>query len=234
MRDRIAGHVVHARNRRAGGSTSSAGEGRLGDVRGWVHEFQWKGRQADAHPRTCWQAAPRERESRLSKENVKPSGRQIGKLSHSNPCFLFDYGGYFHQLRNTKKSSQRLKDSLLEQDLALPLCLLMAQQKNCILYREQEASHLKLVGKLYDQADVAFFLARPMFGHQITLQRYVDAVDQVMSQVVENVRPLHPAKTWEDLSPQFYVTFWSLSMYDLYVPTSSYQREMQKLRGIQF
>nr|XP_037284733.1 THO complex subunit 2-like [Rhipicephalus microplus] len=356
---------------------------------------------------------------RLSKENVKPSGRQIGKLSHSNPCFLFDYilsqiqtwdnlivpvvdslkyltmlsydvlaycviealsspekdrmkhdgtsismwlqslasfcgavfkkysidltgllqlvanqlkaersldllvlkeivqkmtgiesteqatqdqleamcggellkaeGGYFHQLRNTKKSSQRLKESLLEQDLALPLCLLMAQQKNCILYREQEASHLKLVGKLYDQcqdtlvqfcsflssslsteeyagrlpsvdlllskfhvqADVAFFLARPMFGHQINLkfdeakrkdksfktlaaaqklQRYVDAVDQVMSQVVENVRPLHPTKTWEDLSPQFYVTFWSLSMYDLYVPTSSYQREIQKLR----
>lgn len=356
---------------------------------------------------------------RLSKENVKPSGRQIGKLSHSNPCFLFDYilsqiqtwdnlivpvvdslkyltmlsydvlaycvvealsspekdrmkhdgtsismwlqslasfcgavfkkysidltgllqlvanqlkaersldllvlkeivqkmtgiesteqatqdqleamcggellkaeGGYFHQLRNTKKSSQRLKDSLLEQDLALPLCLLMAQQKNCILYREQEASHLKLVGKLYDQcqdtlvqfcsflssslsteeyagrlpsvdqllsrfhvqADVSFFLARPMFGHQINLkfdeakrkdksfktmaaaqklQRYVDAVDQVMSQVVENIRPLHPAKTWEDLSPQFYVTFWSLSMYDLHVPTSSYQREMQKLR----
>lgn len=356
---------------------------------------------------------------RLSKENVKPSGRQIGKLSHSNPCFLFDYilsqiqtwdnligpvvdslkyltmlsydvlaycvvealsssekdrmkhdgtsislwlqslasfcgavfkkysidltgllqlvanqlkaersldllvlkeivqkmtgiesteqatqdqleamcggellkaeGGYFHQLRNTKKSSQRLKEALLEQDLALPLCLLMAQQKNCILFRDQEASHLKLVGKLYDQcqdtlvqfcsflssclsteeyagrlppvdqlllrfhvqSDVAFFLARPMFGHQINLkfddakrkdksfktlpvaqklQRYVDAVDQVMSQVVESVRPLHPAKTWEDLSPQFYVTFWSLSMYDLHVPTSSYQREVQKLR----
>ncbi|KAH9373714.1 hypothetical protein HPB48_018641 [Haemaphysalis longicornis] len=340
---------------------------------------------------------------RLSKENVKPSGRQIGKLSHSNPCFLFDYilsqiqtwdnligpvvdslkyltmlsydvlaycvvealsssekdrmkhdgtsislwlqslasfcgavfkkysidltgllqlvanqlkaersldllvlkeivqkmtgiesteqatqdqleamcggellkaeGGYFHQLRNTKKSSQRLKEALLEQDLALPLCLLMAQQKNCILFRDQEASHLKLVGKLYDQcqdtlvqfcsflssclsteeyagrlppvdqlllrfhvqSDVAFFLARPMFGHQINLkfddakrkdksfktlaaaqklQRYVDAVDQVMSQVVES----------------FYVTFWSLSMYDLHVPTSSYQREVQKLR----
>ncbi|XP_077518841.1 THO complex subunit 2-like protein isoform X3 [Amblyomma americanum] len=354
---------------------------------------------------------------RLSKENVKPSGRQIGKLSHSNPCFLFDYilsqiqtwdnlivpvvdslkyltmlsydvlaycvvealcspekdrmkhdgtsislwlqslasfcgavfkkysidltgllqlvanqlkaersldllvlkeivqkmtgiesteqatqdqleamcggellkaeGGYFHQLRNTKKSSQRLKDALLEQDLALPLCLLMAQQKNCILYREQEASHLKLVGKLYDQcqdtlvqfcsflssslsteeyagrlppvdqllsrfhvqADVAFFLARPMFGHQINLKfdevkrkdksfktlagaqkRYVDCVDQVMAQVVDSVRPLHTVKTWEDLSPQFYVTFWSLSMYDLHVPSTSYQREMQKLR----
>ena len=28
---------------------------------------------------------------RLSKENVKLSGRQIGKLSHSNPSFLFQY-----------------------------------------------------------------------------------------------------------------------------------------------
>lgn len=28
---------------------------------------------------------------RLSKENVKQSGRQIGKLSHSNPTYLFEY-----------------------------------------------------------------------------------------------------------------------------------------------
>lgn len=28
---------------------------------------------------------------RLTKENVKQSGRQIGKLSHSNPTILFDY-----------------------------------------------------------------------------------------------------------------------------------------------
>lgn len=28
---------------------------------------------------------------RLSKENVKLSGRQIGKLSHSNPSYLFEY-----------------------------------------------------------------------------------------------------------------------------------------------
>ncbi|KAH7940116.1 hypothetical protein HPB52_021865 [Rhipicephalus sanguineus] len=31
---RVVVHVVHARSRRAGGSTSSAGEGRPGDVRG--------------------------------------------------------------------------------------------------------------------------------------------------------------------------------------------------------
>lgn len=28
---------------------------------------------------------------RVSKENVKPLGRQIGKLSHCAPGFLFDY-----------------------------------------------------------------------------------------------------------------------------------------------
>ncbi|KAK6972334.1 THO complex subunit 2 [Biomphalaria glabrata] len=28
---------------------------------------------------------------RLSKETVKPSGRQLGKLSHSNPSIVFEY-----------------------------------------------------------------------------------------------------------------------------------------------
>jgi THO complex subunit 2 len=60
-------------------------------------------------------------------------------------------GGYFGQIRNTKKSSQRLKDALLDHDLALPLCLLMAQQRNGVIFQEGGEKHLKLVGKLYDQ-----------------------------------------------------------------------------------
>ncbi|KAF4523129.1 hypothetical protein B566_EDAN003144 [Ephemera danica] len=59
--------------------------------------------------------------------------------------------GYFSQARNTKKSSSRLKEALAEQNLAVALCLLMAQQRYCVEYRETENSHLKLVGKLYDQ-----------------------------------------------------------------------------------
>lgn len=116
-------------------------------------------------------------------------------------------GGYFNQVRNTRKSSLRLKESLLENDMAMPMCILMAQQRSCILFNVQEHSHLKLVGKLYDQcqetlvqygsflstslsiddyvkslpslenllteynlsADVAFFLARPMIIHHITV-----------------------------------------------------------------
>lgn len=74
---------------------------------------------------------------------------QLAALSGGE--LLRQEGGYFNQVRNTRKSSLRLKDALLENNLAIPLCVLMAQQRNCILFREQEHSHLKLVGKLYDQ-----------------------------------------------------------------------------------
>ncbi|XP_043865213.1 THO complex subunit 2 isoform X1 [Drosophila mojavensis] len=200
--------------------------------------------------------------------------------------------GYFSQVRNTKKSSNRLKEALANNDLAVTLCLLMAQQKHCVIYRETAAhSHLKLVGSLYDQCqdalvqfgtflgstysvdeyverlpsiitmlreyhintDVAFFLARPMFTHQINqkydqlrkadpnakklttaqkLQKYLEATQLIMNPIVESVRPLHSAKVWEDISPQFLVTFWSLSMYDLHVPNEIYQREIGKLKQL--
>lgn len=65
-------------------------------------------------------------------------------------------GGYFNQVRNTRKSSVRLKHTLLESNLAMPLCILMAQQRNCILFSEQKHSHIKLVGKLYDQVSVYY------------------------------------------------------------------------------
>jgi THO complex subunit 2 len=197
--------------------------------------------------------------------------------------------GYFSQVRNTKKSSQRLKDALASGDLSVALCLLIAQQKNCVIYRETSDSHPKLVGKLYDQCqdtlvqfgnflgstysveeyverlpsihsmlqeyhinfDVAFFLARPMFTHAINQkydqlrkadtslkkltssqkqEKYLEATSYVMGPIVESVRPLHSSKVWEDISPQFLVTFWSLSMNDLQTPTESYQREINKLK----
>ncbi|XP_046395429.1 THO complex subunit 2 isoform X2 [Ischnura elegans] len=200
--------------------------------------------------------------------------------------------GYFSQVRNTKKSSQRLKEALGEQNLAVALCLLMAQQRYCVVYRETENSHLKLVGKLYDQCqdtlvqfgtflasslsveeyttklpsihsmladyhihtDVAFFLARPMFTNAINIkfdalrkadpnckkmsaqmkyQKYVEAAAEIMGPVVESIRPLHPPKVWEDISPQFLVTFWSLTMYDLHVPVESYQKEIAKIKALQ-
>lgn len=204
---------------------------------------------------------------------------------------LRNEAGYFSQVRNTKKSSQRLKDALACNDLAVALALLIAQQKHCVIYRETTHSHLKLVGKLYDQcqdtlvqfgtflglnysveeyierlpsihamlqeyhihSDVAFFLARPMFSHAINqkydqlrksdsngkkittsqkLDKYMEATLFVMEPIANSVLPLHPAKVWEDISPQFLCTFWSLSMYDLQVPTDSYTKEINKIKQL--
>ncbi|KAF7244895.1 THO complex subunit 2 [Varanus komodoensis] len=392
---------------------------------------QWKNETYNSHPllvKVKAQTIDRAKYimKRLTKENVKPSGRQIGKLSHSNPTILFDYilsqiqkygnlitpvvdslkyltslnydvlaclasfcgavfrkypielagllqyvanqlkagkrqdtydpvplfvlmlfhsfdllilkevvqkmagieiteemtmeqleamtggeqlkaeGGYFGQIRNTKKSSQRLKDALLDHDLALPLCLLMAQQRNGVIFQEGGEKHLKLVGKLYDQAiffctfftefpmslcfsaqchdtlvqfggflasnlstedyikrvpsidvlcnefhtphDAAFFLSRPMYAHHISskydelkkaekgnkqqqkVHKYITSCEHVMAPVHDAVISLHLPKVWDDISPQFYATFWSLTMYDLAVPRSSYEREVNKLK----
>ena len=57
---------------------------------------QWKNDSHLHHPRLmCARADVIERAKyimkRLAKENVKQLGRQLGKLSHSNPGALFEY-----------------------------------------------------------------------------------------------------------------------------------------------
>lgn len=61
--------------------------------------------------------------------------------------------------------------------------------------------------------------------------KYVAACEQVMKPVHESVVSLHPARVWDDLRPQFYATFWSLTMYDLAVPHAAYEREVNKLKA---
>lgn len=49
-----------------------------------------------------------------------------------------------------------------------------------------------------------------------------------MEPVDKSIIPLHPLKIWEDISPKFLSTFWSLTMYDLYVPDETYQQVINK------
>jgi len=48
-------------------------------------------------------------------------------------------------------------ESLQDHDLAIPLCLLMSQQRQGIVFQQpvdhqfEDKRHLKLIGKLYDQ-----------------------------------------------------------------------------------
>lgn len=66
---------------------------------------------------------------------------------------------------------------------------------------------------------------------QQKVHKYVAACEQVMTPVHEAVVSLHPARVWDDLRPQFYATFWSLTMYDLAVPHAAYEREVNKLKA---
>lgn len=45
-----------------------------------------------------------------------------------------------------------------------------------------------------------------------------------------NVKNLGSSQVWEDISPQFFTTFWSLTMYDLHVPEAMYEKEIAKLK----
>lgn len=224
-------------------------------------------------------------------------------LALSGGEVLRNEGGYFNQVRNTRKSSMRLKEALLESNLAWPLCILIAQQRNCIVFEDQDHSHLKLIGKLYDQcqetlvqygsflssnlsmddyigglpsldqliqeyylsSDVAFFLIRSMITYKIhtkaeetiradaktankasskdsdkqaqqeqkskaRLQAFADAWESEFDQAAESMDKVPNRKLWEDISPRFFVTFWTLTTYDLEVPKISYDKEIDRLR----
>jgi THO complex subunit 2 len=51
-----------------------------------------------------------------------------------------------------------------------------------------------------------------------------------MQPVIDLARTLHPLKTWEDISPLFYTTFWTLSMSDCFVPTIAYEKQRTSLK----
>ena len=51
-----------------------------------------------------------------------------------------------------------------------------------------------------------------------------------MAPVHEAVVSLHVSKVWDDIGPQFYATFWSLTMYNLAFPHTSYEQEVNKLK----
>ena len=39
----------------------------------------------------------------------------------------------------------------------------------------------------------------------------------------------HAQASWESLTPEMYGLFWTLTVHDIYVPTKTYEREMEKV-----
>lgn len=67
-----------------------------------------------------------------------------------------------------------MKEALAVDNLAVALCLMMAQQRYCVVYRETEKSHLKLVGKLYDQVSREFIHLESLFYVEISVLKNPD------------------------------------------------------------
>ncbi|KUI55200.1 THO complex subunit 2 [Cytospora mali] len=59
--------------------------------------------------------------------------------------------------------------------------------------------------------------------------RKSDPITDVLQPVVDTIQNMLPSGTWQYISPEFYVTFWSLSLGDLHVPNSSYEAEHDRL-----
>ncbi|KAI9842325.1 MAG: THO complex subunit 2 [Sclerophora amabilis] len=52
----------------------------------------------------------------------------------------------------------------------------------------------------------------------------------VLRPLMERITATLPEETWSRMSVSFYVTFWQLSLYDIQVPTKSYEEELVRLK----
>ncbi|OMO85127.1 hypothetical protein CCACVL1_10420 [Corchorus capsularis] len=50
----------------------------------------------------------------------------------------------------------------------------------------------------------------------------------VWAELLDTVKTMLPSKAWNNLSPDLYVTFWGITLYDLYVPRNRYESEIAK------
>lgn len=91
---------------------------------------------------------------------------------------LRNEAGQFTAARNVKKPSIRLKEALLDNHLYLPLSIIIAQQRSCIVFKfgAQRIEHLKLIGSLYDQVNkiktnISIFISYFLF-YSVKIQWY--------------------------------------------------------------
>ena len=78
----------------------------------------------------------------------------------------------------------------------------------------------ELVGKHKIEPEVAFHISRSV------LDKHYGGAEGIVTAVKEKL----PPSTWELISPQLYATFWSLSLYELDLPRSTYDATMAKIQ----
>ena len=91
----------------------------------------------------------------------------------------------------------------------------------------------------YSCSEVAFFICRPAIA-ELDSQQQLTATEgpagKKGSPAKEGALDSHaicavlPTATWNVLSPRLYATFWSLSLYDIFVPKQRYEAETRRLK----
>lgn len=61
---------------------------------------------------------------------------------------------------------------------------------------------------------------------------YIQAVEESASTILSETKLLYPDKIWEDITVQLFVTFWSLSAYDLIMPSEKYDTEIARIKEV--
>ena len=102
--------------------------------------------------------------------NMEVTEDQLNALAGGD--ILKTEGGYFGLIRNVKKPSMRLRETLIDHKLALPLCLLMSTHRAHIVFKEGVGQHLKLVGKLTDQCHDTLFLFGDFLSTNLSMEEY--------------------------------------------------------------
>ena len=103
--------------------------------------------------KTCDLYLLREIITKMSGVEISSSVTREQLEAASGGELLRNEAGQFNAARNVKKPSIRLKEALLDNHLYLPLSIIIAQQRSCIVFKfgAQKSEHLKLIGSLYDQ-----------------------------------------------------------------------------------
>ncbi|CAA2977119.1 THO complex subunit 2, partial [Olea europaea subsp. europaea] len=96
-------------------------------------------------------------------------------------------GAYFNQVKNTRKSSARLREALIVSRLAMPLCIYMAQLRDRLFFNQHDTTTpLKLVGKLYDQCQETFVQYGVFLSMNLSIDDYINFLPSLEKLMIEH------------------------------------------------
>ena len=93
----------------------------------------------------------------------------------------------------------------------------------------------ELCSEYHLEPEVAFFICRPAIAHYDTPAAKKEGAPTAAAAAAaldpNSIQPVLPPPAWDFLSPKLYSTFWSHSLYDLFVPAERYDAERRPPLG---